>query len=281
MARVSVIMPAFNAEAHIGDALRSVEVQTYRDWEVVIADDCSTDRTIGVARQFGERIEIVVASQNAGPAAARNRAMANASGELFAFLDADDYWLPTFLEEQVALFDRHPDAGIVTCDARLLTGDGLLPRTYMDAVGFPEPLTKAGLLRFNPIFKAVSPRAAVDDAGGFDPEIFGVEDWDLWLKIVERGYRVVANRSALAVYRLARESVSSDHASMARSSQLFYRRALERGNLTAHERRIARRELRLQRAIERVASEDTRASAPHARRPRASQALALLCANGG
>jgi len=184
--------------------------------------------------------------------------MANASGELFAFVDADDYLLPTFLEELVALFDRHPDAGVVTCDARLLSGSALLPRTYMEVVGFPEPLTKADLLRFNPIFKAVSPRAAVDEAGRFDPEIFGVEDWDLWLKIVEQGYRVVAHRSALAVYRLAPESVSSDHVSMARSSQLFYRRALERANLTARERRIARRELRLRQAIERISRPESR-----------------------
>jgi teichuronic acid biosynthesis glycosyltransferase TuaG len=258
MPRVSVIIPAFNAEAYIGDALRSVDAQTYGDWEVVLGDDRSTDGTVAVAKEFGDRVNIVTASENAGPATARNRAIAHASGELLAFLDADDYLLPTFLEEQVAQFDRHRDAGIVTCDARVLTDDGFLPRTYMQIVDFPDRVTKAVLLRGNPIFKAISPRAAVEEAGGFDPEIFGVEDWDLWLKIVERGYGVVANRSALAVYRLAPESVSSNHASMARSSQLFYRRALERGNLTARERRIARRELRLQQAIERVASEDGR-----------------------
>src|SRR5205814_1389686 len=115
----------------------------------------------------------------------------------------------------------------------------------------------AVLLKKNPIFvSALATRRVVDEAGGFDAEIFGVEDRDLWLKIVERGHRVVVQRLPLAVYRLAPQSVSANPASMARATQLFYRRALERGNLDAHERRIAQRELRLQRVIEQVASED-------------------------
>jgi teichuronic acid biosynthesis glycosyltransferase TuaG len=259
MPRVSIIIPAFNAEAYIGETLRSVEGLTYADWEVVLADDCSTDRTVEIAASFGQRFKIVQASQNAGPAAARNLAITQSTGELLAFLDADDYWLPDYLEQEVGLFDavraRDGALGIVACDARVLSGDRFLPRSYMEIVGFPDRVTTAGLLRFNPIFvSAMSPRAVVDEAGGFNPEIFGVEDRDLWLRIVELGYRVVANRSALAVYRLAAQSVSSNPASMARATQIFYRRALERGKLTRHERRIARRELRLQRAIERIAS---------------------------
>jgi glycosyltransferase involved in cell wall biosynthesis len=251
--RVSVIIPAFNAEAHIAEALRSVESQTYGDWEIVVGNDASTDRTVEVAGGF-KRVTTVSARENGGPAAARNLAIERSSGEVLAFLDADDYWLPTFLEEQVAVYDRNRDAGIVTCDARVLADKVFLSRTYMQVVGFPERVTKAELLRFNPLFKGLAPRAAVDAAGGFDPAIFGVEDWDLWLKIVELGYRVVANRAALVVYRLAPDSVSSNAASMARASQVFYRRALERGNLTPRERRIAGRELRLQRAVEQVAS---------------------------
>jgi teichuronic acid biosynthesis glycosyltransferase TuaG len=253
MPRVSVIMPAYNAEAHIAEALRSVEAQTYPDWEVVIGDDASTDGTTAIAEQFA-RVTTVSNRENAGPAAARNLAVANSSGELLAFLDADDYWLPDFLAQQVALFDRHRDAGIVTCDARLLGDDGFLPRTYIEMFGSPERLTKIDLLRFNPIFKALSPRAAVEAAGGFQPGIFGAEDWDMWLKIVELGYAVVANRSVLAVYRVTGGSVSSNPASMARAKQLVYRGALERGNLTPREHRVARRELRLQRAVEQMAS---------------------------
>src|SRR5207247_1605184 len=77
---------------------------------------------------------------------------------------------------------------------------------------------------------------------------------DLWLRIVERGCRVFPNRAAIAVYRVTPQSVSSNPASMARATQRFYRRALDRGNLTPRQRRLARRELRLQRAVERISS---------------------------
>jgi glycosyltransferase involved in cell wall biosynthesis len=257
--RVSVIIPAFNAEAYLGEALRSVHSQTYRDWEVVIGDDESTDGTVAVARGFDERVTVVTNRPNAGPATARNLAIAHASGELLAFLDADDYWERDFLKEQVGLFDneqaRLGKIGIVASNARVLAGDRFLPRTYTELFGFPDEVAPSRLLTSNPIFvSALSPRAVVEEVGGFCPEIFGAEDRDLWLRIVELGYRVVANRSPLAVYRVTPDSVSSNPASMARAAQIFYRRALERGNLNAHERRIARRELRLQRAVERVAS---------------------------
>src|SRR3954447_8756382 len=175
MPRVSVIIPAYNAEAHLEEALRSVAAQTYGDWEVVIGDDASTDRTVEIAGRF-EGVKTVSAGENAGPAAARYLAIEHSSGELLAFLDADDYWLPAFLEQQVALFDRNRDAGIVTCDARVLADEGFLSRTYMQVVGFPAQVTKAELLRFNPVVKGLSSRAAVAAAGGFDPAIFGVED---------------------------------------------------------------------------------------------------------
>src|SRR5437667_12904384 len=105
MPRVSVIIPAFNAETYIAEALRSVAGQTYDDWDVVIADDRSTDKTVEIAKGFGERVKVVEHHENAGPATARNTAVAHSDGELLAFLDADDYWLPDFLEQQVGRFD--------------------------------------------------------------------------------------------------------------------------------------------------------------------------------
>ena len=269
MPRVSVIVPAFNSEAHLAEALRSVEAQTYADWEVVVADDASTDGTAAIGAQF-ERVTTVSRPANAGPAAARNLAIEHSAGELLAFLDADDYWLPNFLEQQVGLFDAEQaggrDVGIVACNARFLTDDGFLPRTFMEMFEFPERMTPEHLLRYNPIYvSAVSPRAVVDSAGGFCPEIFGAEDRDLWLRIVELGYRVVANPAPLAVYRVTPQSVSTNPASMARAVQLVYRRALARGKLTRREQRIARRELRLQVAVERIASSDGKSSAARLR----------------
>src|SRR5205814_6279167 len=87
--RVSVVMPAHNAAAHIGQALDSVAAQTFTDWEVIVCDDASSDDTAELACGR-ERVTVIVNERNAGPAESRNRALAHARGELVAFLDADD-----------------------------------------------------------------------------------------------------------------------------------------------------------------------------------------------
>jgi teichuronic acid biosynthesis glycosyltransferase TuaG len=261
MPRVSVIIPAFNAAPYLAETLQSVVDQTYDDWEVVLADDCSTDATLAIAESFGERVTVLPGTENAGPAAARNRAIARSSGQLLAFLDSDDYWLPEYLERQVGLFDegqaREGRVGIVACNARMLTASGFLPMTFMDAFGDPAGMTVIQLLKANTIFGlTLSSKEIVVEAGGYCEDIFGAEDHDLWLRILELGYRVVSNPEPLLVYRMRPGSVSANQASMAWAVQKVYRRALERGNLSPRERRIAARELRVQRAIERIASSD-------------------------
>src|ERR1019366_5231638 len=123
MARVSVIVPVFNAAPTIVETLRSVVDQTYDDWEGIGGDDGSSDDSADLAQAVSPRIAVVTAAVNQGPAAARNLAIGHASGELFAFLDADDLWLPQYLESQVRAFDveqqRRGNVGVVACDAYL------------------------------------------------------------------------------------------------------------------------------------------------------------------
>lgn len=254
MPRVSVIIPAFNAEEYVEEALRSVLAQTYDDWEIVVCDDCSTDSTPELVRRFGDKVRLLRTDTNSGPAVARNLAIAHSSGELLAFLDADDYWLPTYLERQVSLYDSGQAVGIVGCNAALLGPDGLRPQTYMDIVRSPLEVTLHRLLQSNPIFpRALVARRAVDEVGGFCPELSHSEDYDLWIRIVEAGYRVVTTREVLAVYRIRPKSWSSEVGLAAHYCQLTYRRALERGNLSRREQRVAWRELRRRRLVERIA----------------------------
>jgi teichuronic acid biosynthesis glycosyltransferase TuaG len=260
MPRVSVIIPAFNAEQHIEQALSSVLSQTYGDWEIVVCDDCSTDQTAELVRGFGDRLTLVRTESNSGPAVARNLAIRHASGELLALLDADDYWLPAYLERQVSLYDsgdaRYGDIGIVACNASLLQDGSLRPHTYMERFHFPREVTLRRLLRANPFVSVLTPRRVVDEAGGFCPEMSRAQDYDLWIRILEAGYRVVATREVLAVRRVRSQSWSSDVGVMAHYGQQTYRRALERGNLSPREQRVARRELRHQRLLDRIVSED-------------------------
>jgi glycosyltransferase involved in cell wall biosynthesis len=253
--RVSVITPAHDNEQTIEATLRSVVAQSYPDWEAIVADDASSDRTGELAAAADPRVSVVRSDANLGPAGARNLALERASGELVAFLDADDRWEPGYLERQVALYDAAgPSTGIVACDAWLERADGTRIGRHSERFGDAGGVSLAQLLAGNRIFvSAICPRAVVDEVGGFSTDCWGSEDHDLWLRIVERGYRVVATPDPpLAIYRVADGSVSSSRLGMAKTDQATYRRALERGRLGRRERAIAARRLRLARAAERV-----------------------------
>ena len=257
MSRVTVVIPAYNAEPFLPAALESIASQSYDDWDVVVADDASTDRTSTIVEEHGARFRVVRSEVNEGPAGARNRALAQASGELVVFLDADDRVLPRYLDRMVELYDdncvRGVGVGIVSCDAELLAPDGAHAQSYMEVSGFPGEVTIGAMLVSNLVPPgSMIRRSLVDEVGEFCTELFGTEDYDLWLRILELGYRVASTREVLSVYRLRGGSVSTSSTGMARSAQLTYRRALERGRLTAREQRIARRQLRLQRALERA-----------------------------
>lgn len=106
--RVSCVVPVFNGERFLAEALESILLQTRPPEEIIVVDDGSTDDTGGIARGFGNAIRYV-RQDNAGPAAARNTGVALAGGDFLAFLDADDLWLPTKLELQLARFEARPD----------------------------------------------------------------------------------------------------------------------------------------------------------------------------
>lgn len=260
MPRVSVIVPAYNSGPYLTDALRSIEEQTYGDWEAIVVDDASQDDTFEVASSFGGRIRAVRSDRNLGPAGARNLALERSSGELVALLDADDVWLPPYLERQVGRLDtertRGRRVGIVACNARASEHTRGHPRLFLDHVrGRLEPVTLESVLRGNCIYiSALVLRQAGDEVGWFATELFGTEDHDLWIRILERGYEAVLNREVLAAYRQPPGSVSSDIAHMGVENQRTYRRALARGRLTPPQRRIARSQLRYNRAMAVVAA---------------------------
>lgn len=262
MPRVSVIIPAYRAAAVIGRTLDSVRAQTFADWEVIVADDVSGDDTAATAEAHAARPVVVATDRNCGPAGARNRALREASGELVALLDADDEWMPTYLESQVRRHDEESarsgaPVGFVACDARIRQLDGeLAPHTYLEQFRDPcEPLTVERLLKRNCVFiSALVPRAAGDAVGWFDEGLFGTEDHDLWLRILETGRRGVLNREVLATYSHGEGSVSARISRMGANNQKTYLRALERGHLTPAQEQLARRELRYNRAMEAVAA---------------------------
>src|SRR5262245_53826716 len=112
---VSVVIPAFDAEAFLAETVESVLRQTWRRREVIVVDDGSTDGTPGVVRRFGDAVRYL-RQENRGGGAARNAGASAARGDLVSFLDHDDLWAPETLERQVDVLRRRPESGLVACD---------------------------------------------------------------------------------------------------------------------------------------------------------------------
>jgi glycosyltransferase involved in cell wall biosynthesis len=258
--RVSVIIPAHNAAPFIEQALASVHAQTCADWEVLVVDDGSSDRTWELLQAAGPRVRSFRREGAGGPGVARNLALAHADSELVAFLDADDLWLPHYLQSQLDCYEaavrRHPGGvGFVTCDARITIDGAYAPYTHLQRIRDSDrPMTLERVLRRNPVYTAcLVPRKVGEEVGWFDSELFVAEDYGLWIKILEAGYRGVLNDAVLAVYRRSAGSVCSDIARLATNNRRAYELALGRGRLNARQRRIARRAIGYNRAMEQVA----------------------------
>ncbi len=252
--RVSVIIPARNARETLPKALDSVIAQTYDGWEAIVADDGSTDGTGEALAGYHPRVTGVRSERNLGIGGARNLALTRARGELIALLDADDVWLPTYLERMVDSYDAAVlsgvPVGVVCCDTYEVDGRGTRELTFFERTGWTNPVTLTPQLRHNMIFvSAIVPRALIEELGGFATDCLGAEDYDLWLRILESGRTVVTVREPLVLYSRGETSISANLGQMARATQTVYRHALERGRLDARQRAIVHRELRLQRLI--------------------------------
>jgi glycosyltransferase involved in cell wall biosynthesis len=174
---VSVVMAAYNADEFIGAALESIYAQDYEPLEVVVVDDGSTDRTREVVGSFpGVRY---VHQENSGPAAARNRAFAEARGELVAVLDSDDLMAPGRIKSQAAYLSAHSDVGAVLGRQEWIDAPDSLPR---DSVyGDPNGIPVGGAAMFR--------RSVLERLGGYDASFIQGEDTDLLIRMRELGLR--------------------------------------------------------------------------------------------
>lgn len=194
MPRVSVIIPAYNAAKHIGQAVDSVLAQTYTDYEVIVVDDGSTDNTRDVLKPYEDRIRYIW-QENQERSAARNQGIGLAQGEYVAFLDADDLWLPQNLERHVAALDAHAGAVLAYSPAQTIDGEGH-PTEYDGAtrtgeVGGRVELHYLGqelILGCRLLTCAtVVRRRAIERTGPFDTQLTLGEDWEMWLRLARLG----------------------------------------------------------------------------------------------
>jgi glycosyltransferase involved in cell wall biosynthesis len=222
---VSVIMPAYNVEPYVAEALHSVLAQTFDDLEVVAVDDGSTDGTAAAIAAIAadeKRIRLV-RQANRGLAGARNTALRMARGELFALLDSDDLWEPEFLAEQVAILEARPEVDVVTGNGWVYGGlrHGELARPCPDTR--PDPTLAAILGDERAVFiMSVFRRRVYEVVGCFDETMRTNEDYDFWLRAAISGVRFARNDRPLGHYRIRTDSLSASEMRMLRGILRVY-----------------------------------------------------------
>lgn len=212
MATVSVIMPAYNVAPYIGEAVESVQSQTFADWELLVVDDGSTDATAEIVRKYARNDARITLLQkaNGGIATARNMALVRSTGQFIAILDSDDVWEPSYLSEQLAIFAARPETDIVTANGWFMGSrlDGELARPFPDSR--PQPTLLTILSDETSIFiMSIFRRRVYETIGGFDEAFRTNEDYDYWLRAAIAGFRFWRNDRPVCHYRRRDDSVSA------------------------------------------------------------------------
>jgi teichuronic acid biosynthesis glycosyltransferase TuaG len=207
MPLVSIITPSWNVERLIGETIASVQAQTFGDWELLIADDCSTDNTASVIESHSARdprVKLIRQPRNGGPALARQAAIEQAKGRFIAFLDSDDLWLPTKLEHQLAFAREHRAALSFTAFRRINEDASVVGRL----ITVPASLTYDQLLK-NTAIATLTAMVDREIAGAIAMKNEGYDDFCLWLDVLRPGHVAWGLNEDLARYRVRGVSVSS------------------------------------------------------------------------
>jgi len=191
MCRVSVIIPTYNRAHIVGEAIDSVLAQTYRDFEIIVVDDASTDNTQEVLARYlsehGERIRYIRRETNGGAGAARNDGIRASAGEFIAFLDSDDLYLPRRLEAAVAFLNQNADLGGVYTDCQALGPDGqIIARSMVGATSSRKRIrTWRDVACYEPMNTDTITirRQCLQQVGLFDERLRRGQDSDLWLRL--------------------------------------------------------------------------------------------------
>ena len=220
---VSIIMPAYNAEKYIEQAILSIQNQTFTTWELIIVDDVSTDTTVEIIKNAcakDPRISLHQLPQNSGTGIARNVALEQAKGRYIAFLDADDLWRKDKLEKQLQ-FMKARNCAFCFSYYNLINAEG---KELGKQINAPKSIS------FSKLFVAnwIGNLTAI-----YDSEIVGKmtisaarkrQDWTLWLKIVKRVKVAEVIPESLAYYRMGNPSVSSGKVTLLKHNYAVYRK---------------------------------------------------------
>ena len=249
---VSIIIPAYNVSSYIGEALSSVFVQDFKNYEVIVVDDGSTDtpQLEKVLEPFRKQIRYIH-QENRGIAAARNAALRIARGKYLALLDSDDVWMEGKLSEQME-FIINNEYDMIYADA-LLIGNAPWPAgtTFMDRSPSDGPVSLHSLLNLSctvVVSTVIMRKDLVEQVGGFDEEDRNLtEDFDLWLRLARAGARIGYQKKVLAKYRYRSDSISASRIKLHEAALRVLQKTRRGMTLNAREKEaLDRTEQRLQ-----------------------------------
>jgi len=237
---VTVVIPAYNAEATIRETINSVLNQTLTDFELFVIDDGSTDATATIAAEFSDSRVHGFSFDHAGPSSARNRGIERASGQFIAFLDADDLWTPDKLHSQTEVLLREPETALVYSWTDCIDDKGRFLRhgSHVRAEGKVYEL----LLSRNFIDNGSAPivrKSAFEEVGLFNEDYRAGEDWDMWLRLAHR-YPFACLPTVQVLYRVHGNSLMADVEQQLDYVMTVLHKGLERLPAAAERQRIKR-----------------------------------------
>lgn len=253
---ISIVMPAYNVALYIGETLDSIFQQTFTDYEIIVVNDGSPD-TIELEKAIQPYLSRIryIKQSNLGAGAARNEGLRAARGEFIAFLDADDLWLPNYLEQQIS-FIRTNRLDLVCADAMHFGDSPLAGKTYMEVYmgGAPTSgdITFLGLVSAEQSLitsGVVVRRRPIIDIGCFDVALRNSQDFDLWLRLLRHGARLGYHRRLLLRYRCRENSLSGDEINRSARQLRMYDKIEHSFNLTPEERPVVTRAMGRRRAL--------------------------------
>jgi glycosyltransferase involved in cell wall biosynthesis len=254
---VSIIIPAYNAAEFMGETLDSVFAQTYKNWEVILVNDGSSDtaQLEQVLQRYPSNLTYIK-QENQGAAVARNIGLRAANGEFVAFLDADDRWLPAFLEKQINLL-KSTSADVVFADAMLFGDSRLEGRTFMQLNPPTGEVTAENLLALKATVltsTVLARKAVILEVGLFDVSLRRGQDFDLWLRLAKAGARFATSREVLAHHRIVEGGLSGGTISQLKRTLSVLDAVKARGDLTEAEQSALR--WNMNRTLRELALED-------------------------
>ena len=233
MARVSVVIPSYNCARYLAAAIESALAQTHNDTEIIVVDDGSTDETPAVAERYEKQI-IYIRTANRGAGAARNLGIRASKGEYLAFLDADDWWEPTKLAEQLRELERDESVGLVYTDMRVHYDDGTTLESFLST----KHLASSGyifdqLIQSQFVFPSTTllRMSCVREVGPFDESMRSLEDCDFLLRVCYK-WKVALVRKPLVHRRQRAGGLGSNEALHTRYIVTFHEKALQLPSLT-------------------------------------------------